>query len=123
LHESNSSATTAISVSDSEAKTVNLKTNHRAGRGGEPLDFSPLFQIDKGFSANPIDSASSTSAEIAAAVSQRDTFDLQNRDSTELVGSSDVRTSANLPAAALRRTLRPAFEELGNGIQVRRGDP
>jgi hypothetical protein len=57
LHESNSSATTAISVSDSDAKTVNLKTNHRAGRGGEPLDFSPLFQIDKGFSVNPTDSA------------------------------------------------------------------
>jgi hypothetical protein len=93
LHESNSSATTAISVSDSDAKTVNLKTNHRAGRGGEPLDFSPLFQIDKGFSANPIDSASSTSAEIAAAVSQRDTFDLQNRDSTELV---EVKRRSNV---------------------------
>jgi hypothetical protein len=35
-----------------DANTVNLKTNHRAGRGGERLDSSLHFEIDKGFSPN-----------------------------------------------------------------------
>jgi hypothetical protein len=93
LHESNSSATTAISVSDSDAKTVNLKTNHRAGRGGEPLDFSPLFQIDKGFSVNPTDSPSSRSAEIAACSFANGQRGLRNRDSTELI---EVKRRSNV---------------------------